>query len=91
MLVEVVLWAAAAILTKVIRTRAAKTFQHFCKINTLEAPLGNCLQPVTLIIISHAKGTFKVAACSATSKGRNLSVDMTVLDEKGLKESAEEQ
>lgn len=40
MLAEVVLWAAAAILTKVIRTQAAK-------INTLEVPIGNCLQPVT--------------------------------------------
>lgn len=88
MLVEVVLWAAAAILTKVMRTQPAKTFQHFCKINNFQAPLGNCLQPVTLII-SHAKGTFKVAAYSATSKGRNLSVDMTVLDEEELKAAVE--
>ena len=48
------------------------------------------MQPVTLIIISHAKETFKVAGCSATSKGRNLSVDMTVLDEKELKAAVEE-
>lgn len=88
MLVEVVLWAAAAILTKGMRTEPAKTFQQFCKINNLQAPLGNCFQPVTLVI-SHAKGTSKVAAYSATSKGRNLSVDMTVLDEKELKAAVE--
>lgn len=66
MVVEAVLWAAAAILTKVISTQVAKTLQHFCKINTLEAFQGNCLQPVTLVVISHAKGTLKVAACAAT-------------------------
>lgn len=90
MLVEAVLWAAAVILTKVTRAQVAKTFQHFCKINTLEAPAGNCLQPATLIIISCAKGTFKGGACFATSKGRNVLVDMTVLDDKGLKAEVEE-
>lgn len=77
MLVEAVLQAAAVILTEVTRAQVVKTFQCFCKINTLEAPVGNCSQPVTLII-SHAKRTFKGGACFATSKGRNFLVDMTV-------------
>lgn len=85
LLAEVVPWAAAAVLTKVIRTRVDKTFHG---LGRLEAPPGNCLQPVTLVKTSKSftgNGAFKVAACSALSKGSDLSMDMSVLDEKGLK------